>query len=135
MAAAPGGEVIVYEAPDGEVGMDVHLEHETVWLSLSHMTELFGRGKLVISRHLRKISRSGELEREATGAKNATVQREGRREVVREIKFFNLDACHSLGRLSVFPNRDSDRDRARTQAKNRARNRAPAARYLSEPSH
>ncbi len=97
MAGAPGGEVIVYEAPGGEVRVDVRLDRETVWLSLSQMTELFGRDKSVISRHLRKIFQSGELEREATVAKNATVQTEGGREVVREIEFFNLDVIISVG--------------------------------------
>ncbi len=94
---APGGEVIVYQAPDGEVRVDVRLERETVWLSLGQMTELFGRDKSVISRHLRRIFQSGELEREATVAKNATAQREGGREVVREIEYFNLDAILSVG--------------------------------------
>jgi hypothetical protein len=94
---APGGEVVVYEAPDGEVRVDVRLERETVWLSLMQMAELFGRDKSVISRHLRNVFSSGELEREATVAKNATVQREGDREVVREIAFFNLDAILSVG--------------------------------------
>ncbi|MGK2926511.1 MAG: virulence RhuM family protein, partial [Lysobacterales bacterium] len=97
MSAAPGGEVIVYEAPDGEVRVDVRLDRETVWLSLSQMTELFGRDQSVISRHLRNIFQSGELAREATVAKNATVQSEGGREVIREIEFFNLDAIISVG--------------------------------------
>jgi prophage maintenance system killer protein len=97
MAGGPGGEVIVYDAPDGEVRVDVRLDRETVWLSLSQLTELFGRDKSVISRHLRKIFQSGELAREATVAKNATVQSEGGREVVREIEFFNLDAIISVG--------------------------------------
>ena len=93
----PRGEVVVYEAPDGEVRVDVRLERETVWLSLGQMAELFGRDKSVISRHLGNVFRSGELERKATVAKNATVQREGDREVVREIEFFNLDAIISVG--------------------------------------
>ncbi len=91
------GEVVVYQAPDGEVRVDVRLDRETVWLSLSQMTELFGRDKSVISRHLRNIFESGELAREAAVAKNATVQSEGRREVVRKIEFFNLDAIISVG--------------------------------------
>ena len=37
-----GGEVIVYEAPDGEIKLDVRLEGDTVWLSLNQMAELFG---------------------------------------------------------------------------------------------
>lgn len=91
------GEIVVYEAPDGEVRVDVRLERETVWLSLSQMAELFGRDKSVISRHLRNVFTSGELERRATVARNATVQREGGREVVREVEFYNLDAILSVG--------------------------------------
>lgn len=92
-----GGEVLVYETPDGAVRVDVRLEAETVWLSLNQMAELFGRDKSVISRHLRNVFASGELERAATVAKNATVQREGDREVIREIEYFNLDAILSIG--------------------------------------
>ena len=91
------GEVVLYEAPDGEIRVDVRLERDTVWLSLGQMAELFGRDKSVISRHLRSVFTSGELDREATVAKNATVQREGDREVVREVEYFNLDAIISVG--------------------------------------
>ena len=96
-ADIPRGEVVVYQAPGGEVRVDVRLEHETLWLSLPQMAELFGRDKSVISRHLRNVFASGELEREATVAKNATVQQEGDREVTREVEFFNLDAILSVG--------------------------------------
>jgi hypothetical protein len=71
------GEILLYEAPDGQVRVAVRLEQETVWLSLTQMAELFGRDKSVISRHLRTVFGSGELEREAVVAKNATVQKEG----------------------------------------------------------
>lgn len=97
MPGHAGGEIVVYEAPGGEIRVDVRLERETVWLSLGQLAELFGRDKSVISRHLRNVFASGELERTATVAKNATVQREGDREVAREIEFFNLDAILSVG--------------------------------------
>lgn len=93
----PGGEVALFEAPDGQIRLDVRLERETVWLSLSQMAELFGRDKSVISRHLRNVFATGELDREATVAKNATVQQEGGREVVREIEYYDLDAVLSVG--------------------------------------
>ncbi len=96
-ASPSGGEIVVYETPDGEIRVDVRLERETVWLSLTQMADLFGRDKSVISRHLRNVFTSGELEREATVARNATVQFEGGRQVVREIEFFNLDAILSVG--------------------------------------
>jgi hypothetical protein len=93
----PGGEVVFYRSPDGMVGLEVQRTHDTVWLSMTQIAELFGRDKSVISRHLRTVFTSGELEGEATVAKNATVQREGNREVEREIEYFNLDAIISVG--------------------------------------
>ena len=93
----PGGEVELFVAPDGQIRLDVRLERETVWLSLNQMAELFGRDKSVISRHLRNIFAAGELDRDATVAKTATVQKEGGREVVREIEYFDLDAILSVG--------------------------------------
>ncbi len=91
------GDIAFYQSPNGEVRLDVMLEHETVWLSLNQISKLFDRDKSVISRHLRTIYSSGELEKEATIAKNATVQKEGGREVEREIEYYNLDAILSVG--------------------------------------
>lgn len=87
--------IVIFEADDQPV--QVRLEGETVWLSLQQLAELFERDKSVISRHLRNIYDSGELTREATVAKNATVQKEGNREVLREIESYNLDAIISVG--------------------------------------
>jgi hypothetical protein len=69
--------IVIFEADDQPV--QVRLEGETVWLSLQQLTELFGRDKSVISRHLKNIFETGELERKATVAKTATVQKEGDR--------------------------------------------------------
>jgi prophage maintenance system killer protein len=90
----PRGEVIVYEAPDGQVRVDVRLERETVWLSLNQLAELFDRDKSVISRHLRNVFESGELEREAVVAKNATTAADGK---TYQVEYFNLDAILSVG--------------------------------------
>jgi prophage maintenance system killer protein len=89
-----GGEVVVYEAPDGQVRFEVRLERETVWLSLNQMAELFGRDKSVISRHLRNVFKSEELEREAVVAKNATTAADGK---TYQVEYFNLDAILSVG--------------------------------------
>ena len=90
------GEIVLYQA-DGCSFIDVRLKDETVWLTLNQMAELFGRDKSVISRHLRNIFKTGELKRDATVAKNATVQNEGGRRVTRYIEWFNLDAIISVG--------------------------------------
>lgn len=87
----------IYQSQDGKTQVSVQFDKETVWLSLQQMADIFGRDKSVISRHLRKIYQEGELDREATVAKNATVQIEGAREVVRQVEFYNLDAIISVG--------------------------------------
>ncbi|HID02923.1 MAG TPA: Fic/DOC family protein, partial [Desulfobacterales bacterium] len=91
------GELILYQTDDGQTEVDVRLMNETIWLTLTQMADLFERDKSVVSRHLRNIFQSGELVREATVAKNATVQQEGLREVSRMIEWFSLDAIISVG--------------------------------------
>ncbi len=66
----PNTNIIIDET--GKVRAMVRLERENLWLSLQQLAELFGRDKSMISRHLRAIFASGELEREAVVAKNAT---------------------------------------------------------------
>ena len=95
--ACPGGEVALYEAPDGKVRLNVRLEQETVWLSIRQMADLFERDRSVVSRHVRNTYQEGELEREATCAKIAQVRREGDRKVTRETEHFNLDVIISVG--------------------------------------
>jgi hypothetical protein len=90
-------EVVIYTAKDGHVELDVNLAGESVWLSMGQMVDLFGRDKSVISRHLNNIYKINELERETTVAKLATVQKEGGREVKREVEYYNLDAIISVG--------------------------------------
>lgn len=97
MAEAPGGEVIVYEAPDGEVRVDVRLERETVWLTQAQMAELFGRERSVVTRHVRNAFLEGELDPAGTSAKFAQVRTEGGRTVTREVEHFNLDVIISVG--------------------------------------
>lgn len=71
------------------------MQDETVWLSLEQMARLFDRDKSVISRHI-KNAFSEELE-DSTVAKFATVQKEGDREVIREIEYYNLYVIISVG--------------------------------------
>jgi prophage maintenance system killer protein len=91
------GQIVIYQTADGRTQIDVKVEKDTLWLTLLQMAELFDRDKSVISRHLKNIFDTGELPREATVAKTATVQTEGGRHVSREIEYFNLDAVISVG--------------------------------------
>lgn len=91
------GEVIIYEAEGGKSHLEVKLQNETLWLSLNQLSQLFERDKSVISRHLKNIFIEGELEQSSTVAFFATVQREGKRHIEREIEHYNLDAIVSVG--------------------------------------
>ena len=90
-------ELIIYQTEDGKTKIDVHMENETVWLSLDQMAELFQRDKSTISRHIKNVFAEGELQEEATVANFATVQMEGDREITRNITHFNLDVIISVG--------------------------------------
>ena len=64
-------KIEIYQSPDNQVQVEVTYENDTFWLSLNQITELFGRDKSVISRHLKNIFKEGELLKESVVAKNA----------------------------------------------------------------
>src|SRR3990172_9187588 len=91
------GELILYQTQKGTVRIEVLYESETFWLNQKKIAELFGVELPTISYHLKEVYGSGELSREATLRKILRVQREGNRDVRREIEFYNLDAIISVG--------------------------------------
>ena len=91
------GEMLIYQTEDGLTKIDVNMQNETVWLSLDQMADLFQRDKSTISRHIKNIFDEGELDRNSTVAKFATVQNEGNRQVERAIDYYNLDVIISVG--------------------------------------
>src|SRR5574344_2141109 len=90
-------KIVIYEDANGEIKLDVSLENDTLWLSQKQLEVLFDRDKSVISRHIKNIFKEEELDKNSTVAKNATVQKEGDREVIREIDYYNLDMIISVG--------------------------------------
>ncbi len=91
------GEIVIYQTHDKKVRIDVKLNQETIWLSLNQIAEVFGTNKSGISRHIKNIYESGELYKDSTVAKIATVQIEGKRRIERNIEYYNLDAVLSIG--------------------------------------
>lgn len=92
------GQILLYQTPDGEARIEVRLQGETVWLNLDQMAELFQRNKSTISRHIRNVFEEGELRKETTVAKFATVVNRGiRGEVEDQIVYYNLDMIISVG--------------------------------------
>ena len=91
------GDMLIYQTEDGLTKIDVNMQNETVWLSLDQMADLFQRDKSTLSRHIKNIFDEGELDRNSTVAKFATVQNEGNRQVERAIDYYNLDVIISVG--------------------------------------
>ena len=87
----------MYQTVDGKTAIEVMLSNDTVWLTIDKMAELFQRNKSTISRHIKNILECGELAAESTVAFFATVQKEGKRNVEREIVYYNLDMIISVG--------------------------------------
>ena len=87
------GEIILYQSDDS-TQLEVRIENETVWLSLNQMSDLFGRDKSVISRHIRNVFAEGELESSSVVAKNATTAIDGK---IYQVEFYNLDVIISVG--------------------------------------
>ena len=91
------GDIIFYTTPDGAVHIEVFFQDETFWLSQKKMSELFGVEVNTINYHLKEIFNSKELDEEATIRKIRIVQKEGVRNVGREVEFYNLDAIIAVG--------------------------------------
>jgi hypothetical protein len=90
-------DILLYSTANGTVKVEVLYEDETFWLSQKRMAELFGVESHTITYHLKEIFKSGELDENSTTRKIRAVQKEGNREVAREIDFYNLDTVIAVG--------------------------------------
>ena len=88
-------DMVIYS--DGELELNVSVGNDTVWLNRNQIAELFGRDVKTIGKHIGNVFSDRELEQFSTVAKFATVQKEGEREVLREIEYYNLDVIISVG--------------------------------------
>lgn len=87
----PGGEIVLYQAPDGDVRLDARLERETIWLTQKQMSLLFETERSVITKHLRNIFLSGELD------EKSNVQKMHIPGSDKPVAFYNLDVIISVG--------------------------------------
>lgn len=83
-------QLAIYQAKDGSIELRDDAARETAWANLDQIARIFGRGKSVISRHIRNVFKGEELRRGLVVAFFATVQKEGNREVKRNVEFFNI---------------------------------------------
>lgn len=87
----PGGKIVLYQAPDGSVTLDVRLEQETIWLTQKQMAQLFQTERSVITKHLRNIFASGELDEKSNVQKMHIAGSD------KPVAFYNLDVIISVG--------------------------------------
>ena len=81
--------IVIYQTDDGTTKIDVKLEDETVWLSQQQMAELFSTSRTNIIEHINNIYEEEELDKNSTCQNFRQVQKEGNRNVTREIPFYN----------------------------------------------
>lgn len=87
-------EFLLYTTPEGNIKVEVILNDETVWLTQKAMAQLFGVDRTVITKHLKNIFDSEELEEISVCAKNAHTAEDGKKYTT---NFYNLDAIISVG--------------------------------------
>jgi hypothetical protein len=94
------GEIIIYQAPNGETQLEVRLEEETVWLTQAQMALLFERDRTVISKHISNIFREGELQEDMVCANFTHTTQHGAVEgktQTSSVQLYNLDVIISVG--------------------------------------
>lgn len=90
-------DIRIYQSENGQTEVQVKFDNETVWLSQKQMAQLFDKDTDTIGLHLKNIYESGELNEMSTTEESSVVQKEGKRNLKRQIKFYNLDAIISVG--------------------------------------
>lgn len=90
-------KIVIYQSEDGQTQIDVRLENDTVWLTQAQMAELFQKTPQNITMHIRNAYNEGELDKESTCKEFLQVQTEGKRQVARIQKFYDLDVIISVG--------------------------------------
>ena len=90
-------QIEIYKTKDNRTEINVQFDGETVWLSQKQMSELFGKDTDTVGLHLKNIFKEGELSESSTTEFFSVVQSEGKRNVRRKIRYYNLDAIISVG--------------------------------------
>src|SRR6185312_2366036 len=89
--------LIFYATPNGNIKVEVIFEDETFWLSQKRIAQLFEVDVRTVNEHLKNIFESNELEEDRTIRKFRIVQKEGSRNVEREVEFYRLEAIIAVG--------------------------------------
>jgi hypothetical protein len=96
-AESPKAGIILYHTKSGGIELHVDNSQETVWATINQIADIFNVQKSAISKHIKNIYESEELSESSTVSKMETVQKEGSRNVSRNIEYYNLDMLISVG--------------------------------------
>lgn len=90
-------DILIYQTEDGNTKIDVRLQDETVWMTQKAVAELYQTSTQNITLHISNIYKDGELEEDSTCKYYLQVQHEGKREVKRQAKHYNLEMIIAIG--------------------------------------
>jgi len=90
-------QILIYQQEGHDVEVRLDDQQETLWLSQKQMAELFEKDSDTVGLHLKNIYQSGELDEHSTTEDYSVVRQEGKRQVKRKLKHYNLDAIISVG--------------------------------------
>jgi hypothetical protein len=96
MDTAEQNNIIIYQTENGDIEIDIKIENETVWMTQKNMSLLFGVEVPSINKHIKNILDDEEIDL-STISKMEIVQKEGIRNIKREVEFYNLDMIISVG--------------------------------------
>lgn len=90
-------DIIIYNTEDGRAKINLKYEDGTVWLNQNEIAELFQTSKQNISKHIKSIFQDNELEESPTVNYKLTVQKEGNRDIRRQVAYYSLDMILAIG--------------------------------------
>lgn len=94
MPPAATQAILLYQSPDGQIRLDVQLDHDTVWLTQAQMTELFGTSRQNVGLHINNLFREGQLITDSVSKDSLLTADDGK---AYRTKFYNLDVIISVG--------------------------------------
>ena len=90
-------EILIYNLPDGSSNVEVLLNEDDIWMSKDALVNLYQTSRQNIEKHIKHIYEEGELEFNRTCNKKLQVQIEGKRQVKREVPYYNLKMIIAIG--------------------------------------
>ena len=97
MIRSSSAEFLIFERQTHDKGIQVRFEDGDLWLTQKAIGELFNIDRTVVTKHIKNIYSELELNEDSASANFALVQKEGNREITRNVLFYNLDMVISVG--------------------------------------